>query len=43
MARLTSALAPFAVAQSSECAQLAAANGTGRRGHLSTQIERVTF
>jgi hypothetical protein len=31
------------VAQSSERAQLAAANGTGRRGHLSTQIERVTF
>jgi hypothetical protein len=41
--RSTSALAPFAVAQSSERAQLTAANGTGRRGHLSTQIGRVTF
>jgi hypothetical protein len=29
--------------RSSERAQLAAAKGIGRRGHLSTQIERVTF
>jgi hypothetical protein len=36
-------LAPFAVAQSSERAQLVVANGTGQRGHLCTQIERVTF
>jgi hypothetical protein len=43
MPRSTSALAPFVVAQSSEHAKLAAANGTGRRGHLSTLIERVTF
>jgi hypothetical protein len=42
-ARSTSALAPFAVAQSSERVQLAAANGTGRWGHLSTQMEQVTF
>jgi hypothetical protein len=35
----TSTLAPFAVAQSSKRAQLAAANGTGRQGYLSTQIE----
>jgi hypothetical protein len=34
---------PFAVAQSLECAQLAAANRTGQLGHMSTQIERVTF
>jgi hypothetical protein len=43
MAWLTSSLSPFAIAQSSERVQLAAANETGRRGHLSTQTERVTF
>jgi hypothetical protein len=34
---------PLSLSRNPQSAQLATANGTGRRGHLSTQIERVTF